>query len=133
MMRRTLVLAMLLSLLATPQAAIDKDDGKFPPGRHNLSSAPDQHNVINLSLHGDLTAATLLPHVDPKLSYDLSQTRRLRDALNVFDLAVLAAQWGQVESSGGVSANCSRDMRSYLGGLSDAKMWAVKSKCYLLS
>ncbi|XP_033171238.1 uncharacterized protein LOC117148124 isoform X2 [Drosophila mauritiana] len=126
MMRRTLVLAMLLSLLATPQAAIDKDDGKFPPGRHNLSSAPDQHNVINLSLHGDLTAATLPPHVDPKLSYDLSQTRRLRDALNVFDLAVLAAQWGQVESSGGVSANCSRDMRSYLGGLSDAKMWAVK-------
>ncbi|XP_052856836.1 uncharacterized protein LOC128265072 [Drosophila gunungcola] len=117
MMRRTLVLAMLLSLLATPQAAIDKDESKFPSGRHNLSSSgsSDQHNVINLSLHGD-----------PKPSFDLSRTRRLRDALNVFDLAVLAAQWGHVEKSGGVSANCSRDMRSYLAGLSDAKMWAVK-------
>ncbi|XP_017065097.1 uncharacterized protein LOC108103880 [Drosophila eugracilis] len=123
MMRRTLVLAMLLSLLATPQAAIDKEDGKFPTGRHNLSSGSDQHNVINLSLHG--VGADSIP-IDPKLSFDLSRTRRLRDALNVFDLAVLAAQWGQVESAGGVSVNCSRDMRSYLGGLSDAKMWAVK-------
>ncbi|KAH8419666.1 hypothetical protein KR009_000681, partial [Drosophila setifemur] len=117
-MRRTLVLALLISLMATNQAAIDKDEGKIPPGRHNPLTGTDQHNVINLSLHSESK--------DPALSFDLSRTRRLRDALNVFDLALLAEKWGQVEIAGGVSGNCSRDMRSYLAGLSDAKMWAVK-------
>ncbi|KAH8332042.1 hypothetical protein KR067_010559, partial [Drosophila pandora] len=121
-MARTLVLALLISLLAGNQAAIDKDEGKLPAGRlASSASGPDQHNVINLSLHTGLTS-----DLDPALSYDLSRTRRLRDALNVFDLSLLAEHWGQVEVSGRVSGNCSRDMRSYLGGLSDAKMWAVK-------
>lgn len=120
--RRTLWLALLIALAATNQAAIDKDEGKFS---HNLttSSSPDQHNVINLSLHTELPAPR-----ESSSSFDLSRTRRLRDALNVFDLALLGAKWGQVETEGGIAANCSRDMRSYLAGLSDAKMWAVKSE-----
>lgn len=123
-MARTLVLALLISLLAGNQAAIDKDESKLPAGRlASSASGSDQHNVINLSLHTGLTS-----DLDPALSYDLSRTRRLRDALNVFDLSLLAEHWGRVEVSGRVSGNCSRDMRSYLGGLSDAKMWAVKSK-----
>ncbi|KAH8244729.1 hypothetical protein KR038_001996 [Drosophila bunnanda] len=125
---RTLWLALILALAAIGRAAIDKDEGKFPAGRHhNLTASPsspsDQHNVINLSLHTELPAP---PPPGPAASFDLSRTRRLRDALNVFDLALLAAKWGQVETDGGIAANCSRDMRSYLAGLSDAKMWAVK-------
>lgn len=102
-MARTQVwLALLISLLAGNQAAIDKDEGKLPAGRlasssSSSSSGSDQHNVINLSLHTGLTS-----DLDPALSYDLSRTRRLRDALNVFDLSLLAERWGQVE----VSAEC---------------------------
>ncbi|KAH8306887.1 hypothetical protein KR018_011696, partial [Drosophila ironensis] len=118
-MARTLALVVMLAILAGNQAAIDRED-KLPASLAVPGSAADQHNVINLSLH------TTLPSPEGAPSYDLTRTRRLRDALNVFDLDLLAAKWGQVELAGGLSGNCSRDMRSYLAGLSDAKMWAVK-------
>ncbi|KAH8362612.1 hypothetical protein KR200_004499 [Drosophila serrata] len=121
--RRTLWLALILALSAINQAAIDKDEGKFPGSNHNLTTSADHHNVINLSLHTELLPAPPAPQA---ASFDLSRTRRLRDALNVFDLDLLATKWGQVETAGGIGTNCSRDMRSYLAGLSDAKMWAVK-------
>ncbi|BFG00152.1 uncharacterized protein DMAD_00214 [Drosophila madeirensis] len=117
-----LVLALLLSLLATPQAAIDKDEGKQSSSssvRHNITG--DQHNVINLSLHPGLPTTN-----EPPAAIDLTHARRLRDALNVFDLTLLADRWSSLESSGALGANCSRDMRSYLSALSDSKMWAVK-------
>lgn len=58
---------------------------------------------------------------------DLSQTPRLKDVLNVFDLQRLAANWDAASGKLG-DTNCSRDLRGYFEGLRHGALWAAKSK-----
>lgn len=125
------LLLALLSLATYAAAAIDKDNKSSSP-------VPDaelqQHNVINLSLHTEIKGANNNNSSSSKVSsdadikFDLTRTQRLRDSLNVFDLSLLAEQWPRLEAERLLSLNCTKDMRSYLRALSEATMWAVKSK-----
>lgn len=128
-------LAMLLLLLAlaatVAQPAIDNRDNKDNKSSPIISA--DQHNVINLSLHTENNnnnnrSSDSSSGSDADISFDLTRTQRLRDALNVFDLSLLASQWPRLEATRMLSVNCTKDMRSYLHGLTDSKMWAVKSE-----
>ncbi|XP_060663738.1 uncharacterized protein LOC132796550 [Drosophila nasuta] len=121
------VLMLLLWLLVSvsvstiAEAAIDKDNKSSSAA---VIGDVNQHNVINLRLQTENNNNNSGSDVD--FNFDLSRTQRLRDSLNVFDLSLLAAQWQQVEAARTLSANCTKDMRSYLRGLTDATMWAVK-------
>ncbi|KAH8387828.1 hypothetical protein KR093_009722 [Drosophila rubida] len=114
------VLALLLLVATTTigEAAIDKDN------KSSVAVIGDvnQHNIINLRLHTESNNS----NNDSDVDFDLTRTQRLRDSLNVFDLSLLAAQWQSVEAARTLSVNCTKDMRSYLRGLTDATMWAVK-------
>ncbi|XP_034490269.1 uncharacterized protein LOC117793926 [Drosophila innubila] len=132
-MRLHQVLPKLLLLLALTltltEAAIDKDNNKSSAAINStLIGDVNQHNVINLRLHTEINNNNdnRSNNSDVNVNFDLSRTQRLRDSLNVFDLSLLAAQWQRVEAAHPLSVNCTKDMRSYLRGLSDAKMWAVK-------
>ncbi|TDG40019.1 hypothetical protein AWZ03_013559 [Drosophila navojoa] len=124
-----LPLLLLLALAASVAlAAIDSKDNKSSP-----IISPDQHNVINLSLQTETNnnnnnQSNGSSSSEASASFDLTRSQRLRDALNVFDLSLLASQWPRLEATRMLSANCTKDMRSYLHGLTDAKMWAVKSE-----
>ncbi|KAM8719653.1 hypothetical protein ACLKA7_005821 [Drosophila subpalustris] len=125
---RLLPLLLLALTLTLAEAAIDKDN------KSSAASIGDvnQHNVINLRLHTEInnnnndSNSSSDANVDVDVNFDLSRTQRLRDSLNLFDLSLLAAQWPRVEAARTLRVNCTKDMRSYLRGLSDAKMWAVK-------
>lgn len=119
---------LLLALAASVTlAAIDSKDNKSSP-----IISPDQHNVINLSLQTETNNNNINGNrsssSDTNVNFDLTRRQRLRDALNVFDLSLLAPQWPRLEATRMLSVNCTKDMRSYLHGLTDATMWAVKSK-----
>lgn len=127
------LLTLALSLTLT-SAAIDKDNKSslaginLPPSPSVLNGAELQHNVINLSLHTEIKGSSSGNNNDSFVKFDLTRTQRLRDSLNVFDLSLLAEQWPRLEAERVLSVNCTKDMRSYLRGLSEASMWAVKSK-----
>lgn len=128
------LLLVLLSLAAHATAAIDKDNKSSSPAATASSDAElQQHNVINLSLHTEIKGGNNNNNSsnvssDADIKFDLTRTQRLRDSLNVFDLSLLAEQWPRLEAERLLSLNCTKDMRSYLRALSDATMWAVKSK-----
>lgn len=133
-----LPLLLLLALTALANAAIDKDNksSSLSPSP-SLNGAELQHNVINLSLHTEIKGSHNAStdsgsgsdnDSDSFVQFDLTRTQRLRDSLNVFDLSLLAAQWPRLEAERVLSVNCTKDMRSYLRGLSEAAMWAVKSE-----
>ncbi|KAH8265136.1 hypothetical protein KR044_001562 [Drosophila immigrans] len=120
---RLLLPLLLLQLVAQiAEAAIDKDNNKSSAV---ISDVDHQHNTINLRLHTEITNNSN-NRSDDDVNFDLTRTLRLRDSLNVFDLSLLAAQWQRVEAARKLSVNCTKDMRSYLRGLTDATMWAVK-------
>lgn len=127
------LLLVLLSLAAYATAAIDKDNKSSSPAATASTDAElQQHNVINLSLHTEIKDSnnnnSSNVSSDADIKFDLTRTQRLRDSLNVFDLSLLAEQWPRLEAERLLSLNCTKDMRSYLRALSDATMWAVKSK-----
>lgn len=64
--------------------------------------------------------------LDDNQEVDLSQSLRLKDTLNIFDIQHLAANWRTVRSE--VGANCSKDLRTYFEGLKRGALWAAKSK-----
>lgn len=64
--------------------------------------------------------------LDDNQEVDLSQSLRLKDTLNIFDIQHLAANWRTLRSE--VGANCSRDLRTYFEGLKRGALWAAKSK-----
>lgn len=129
------LLLALLSLATYAAAAIDKDNkSSFPAASAPTDTELQQHNVINLSLHTEIKSANNNNNSssnvssDADIKFDLKRTQRLRDSLNVFDLSLLAEQWPRLEAERLLSLNCTKDMRSYLRALSEATMWAVKSK-----
>lgn len=57
---------------------------------------------------------------------DLSQSLRLKDTLNIFDIQYLASNWRTIRLK--LGANCSNDLRTYFEGLKEGALWAAKSK-----
>lgn len=80
---------------------------------------------LNLRLHTQ--NVTMDTNSDSSsVNIDLTNSLRLKDMLNVFDVNYLASKWITVRSD--YSANCSKDIYKYLQGLQNAHMWAMKSE-----
>lgn len=91
-----------------------------------LNDQQQQMTPLNLRLH-DVNYSTN-SDVTTMKNIDLTNTLRLKDMLNVFDLNLIASQWINIKSD--FSANCSQDIYKYLQGLSNGTLWSVKSKFF---
>lgn len=54
----------------------------------------------------------------------------LEHMLRIFDAEILVKQWNDLHSS--VSGKCKQDLQDYVDGLLANKLWALKSKCFVL-
>lgn len=55
----------------------------------------------------------------------------LGEILDVFDIRNVGANWSNISKR--LTSSCSLEMEYYLRGLQAGKIWAVKSKCNILS
>lgn len=123
--------AALLVQISWTQAVIDQNSDSALIKLTNLTQAlSEQMSPLNLRLQ-DVNISLYSPNIPESLdltvtNIDLTNTLRLKDMLNVFDLNVIASQWINIRSK--FSANCSQDIIKYLQGLRQSTMWSVKSK-----
>lgn len=51
----------------------------------------------------------------------------IRELLEIFSIEYIGSEWMNIHNS--LSHQCSHDTTQYLNGLSQRKVWAIKSKC----
>ncbi|KNC30260.1 hypothetical protein FF38_14520 [Lucilia cuprina] len=125
----SLLWAALLVHITWTLAAIDQNNASELTKLTNITnmlSASDQMTPLNLRLHdvNPLVNSSIPSDAGLVSNIDLTNTLRLKDLLNVFDLNVIASQWINIRSE--FSTNCSQDIYKYLQGLSNSTLWSVK-------
>lgn len=102
----------------------------------SLKSSTDSTSHGSKSMHQPSSVPSAANHLNQLVSDDVqfddfTQIVDLSDILVIFNVKELAAMWPKVQHD--VRTECQHDMIEYFRGLAKQKVWAQKSKIYLLS
>ncbi|XP_054729042.1 O-acyltransferase like protein-like [Anastrepha obliqua] len=116
------VLLLAIAKIAQIEAAIS--NGDLPKSSNStLAAMTSSHSTINLHRPEQLTRDMNTSRV-MSTQWNPQNAVRLKDVLNIFDIAHVADRWSSIQQA--IGDNCSQDLDMYIRGLNAGNIWALK-------